>query len=54
MLLYFKILKRLKEHKLVGVVSVGEVLYVLSKMQLIVEAGGRSCLCALPKKTRAF
>lgn len=48
---YFKILRRLREKNLVGVVSVREVLYVLSKMQMIVEAGGREYLCALPKKT---
>jgi len=52
--LYFKILCRLRERGLVGVVSVGEVLFVLSKMQMIVEASGREYLCALPKKTGAI
>jgi hypothetical protein len=51
MRLYFKILLRLRERGLVGVVSVREVLYVLSKMRMIVEANGREYLCALPKKT---
>jgi transposase len=51
MRLYFKILQRLREKGLVGVVSVREVLYSLSKMQMIVEASGREYLCALPKKT---
>ncbi|MDR0372243.1 MAG: transposase, partial [Nitrososphaerota archaeon] len=51
MRLYFKILMRLRERGLVGVVSVREVLYVLSKMQMVVEVGGREYLCALPKKT---
>jgi hypothetical protein len=51
MRLYFKILQRLRERKLVGVVSVREVLFTLSKMQLIVETSGRKYLCALPKKT---
>jgi transposase len=51
MRLYFKILQRLRERKLVGVVSVREVLFVLSKMRMIVEASGREYLCALPKKT---
>ena len=51
MRLYFKILMRLRERGLVGVVSVREVLFVLSKMRMIVEANGREYLCALPKKT---
>ncbi|MDR0470162.1 MAG: transposase [Nitrososphaerota archaeon] len=51
MRLYFKILQRLHERKLVGKVSVREVLYTLSKMQMIVEPNGREYLCALPKKT---
>jgi len=51
MRLYFKILCRLHEKDLVGVVSVREVLYALSKMQMIVEVGGREYLCALPKQT---
>jgi transposase len=48
--LYFKILCRLRERGLVGVVSVREVLFVLSKVRVIVEAGGDEYLCALPKK----
>jgi len=40
MRVYFKILRRLRERGLVGVVSVREVLYVLSKMRIIVEANG--------------
>ena len=51
MRLYFKILLRLRERGLVGVVSVRDVLYSLSKMQMIVETSGREYLCALPKKT---
>ncbi|MDR0461398.1 MAG: transposase [Nitrososphaerota archaeon] len=51
MRLYFKVLQRLREWGLVGVVSVREVLYCLSKMQMIVETSGREYLCALPKKT---
>jgi len=48
---YFKILRRLREYDLVGVVSVREVLLLLSKMRMVVEVGGREYLCALPKKT---
>jgi len=51
MRLYFKILQRLRERELVGVVSVREVLFELSKMRMIVEASGNEYLCALPKKT---
>jgi transposase len=51
MRIYFKILQRLREHKLAGKVSVREVLYLLSKMQMIVEPNGQEYLCALPKKT---
>ena len=51
MRLYFKILRRLRERGLVGVVSVREVLLLLSKMRMVVEAGGREYLCALPKRT---
>jgi len=51
MRLYFKILRRLREHGLVGKVSVREVLFELSKMRLVVEASGKEYLCALPKKT---
>ena len=49
--IYFKILQRLHECDLVGKVSVREVLYLLSKMQMIVEPSGKEYLCALPKKT---
>ena len=51
MRIYFKILQRLHERDLVGKVSVREVLYLLSKMQMIVEPSGKEYLCALPKKT---
>jgi hypothetical protein len=51
MRLYFKILRRLHERKLVGRVSVREVLFLLSKMRMIVERNGCEYLCALPKKT---
>ena len=51
MRIYFKILQRLHECDLVGKVSVREVLYLLSKMQMIVEPSGKEYLCALPKKT---
>jgi transposase len=51
MRIYFKILQRLHERKLVGRVSVGEVLLLLSKMRMIVEQSGKRYLCALPKKT---
>jgi transposase len=51
MRLYFKILCRLREQGLVGRVSVREVLFVLSKIRMIVEVGGLEYLCALPKKT---
>lgn len=51
MRLYFKILRRLREHDLVGKVSVREVLFSLSKMRMIVERSGREYLGVLPKKT---
>ena len=51
MRLYFRVLQRLRERGLVGVVSVREVLLLLSKMRMVVEAGGREYLCVLPKKT---
>jgi hypothetical protein len=51
MRLYFKVLRRLRERSLGGKVSVKEVLYVLSKMRMIVEASGREYLCALPRRT---
>jgi hypothetical protein len=51
MRLYFKILRRLHERKLVGRVSVRAVLFLLSKMRMIVERNGCEYLCALPKKT---
>lgn len=52
MRIYFKILKRLRERRLVGKVSVREVFLELSKMRMIVERSGREYLCALPKKTQ--
>jgi transposase len=51
MRVHFKILRRLREKDLVGKVSVKEVLFELSKMEMIVERMGREYLCAIPKKT---
>ena len=51
MRVHFKILRRLREKDLVGKVSVKEVLFELSKMEMIVEKSGKEYLCALPKKT---
>jgi transposase len=51
MRLYFKILRRLREHDLVGKVSVREVLFSLSKLRMIVERSGREYLGVIPKKT---
>jgi|GEM_PF-796433 len=50
MRLYFKILQRLREKGLVGMVSVREVLFELSKMRMIVETNGKEHLCVLSKK----
>jgi transposase len=50
MRLHFKILRRLREKNLVGKVSVREVLFELSKMEMIVENSGREYLCATPKR----
>ena len=51
MRIHFKILRRLREKDLVGKISVREVLFELSKMEMIVERSGREYLCAIPKKT---
>ncbi|MEI6242901.1 MAG: transposase [Chlamydiota bacterium] len=51
MRIHFKILRRLRERELVGKVSVREVLFELSKMEMIVEQSGRQYLCAIPKRT---
>ena len=52
MRIHFKILRRLREKNLVGKVSVREVLFELSKMEMIVEDSGREYLCATPKNPR--
>jgi transposase len=50
---YFKILKRLRERDLTGKVSVNEVLYELSKVQLIVESEeDREYFAKIPKQAR--
>lgn len=46
----FRILKVLKEHKLLGKVSVNEVIFELSKMERIVEKSGTEYFAAVPKK----
>lgn len=49
---YFGILKRLREKELTQRVSVGEVLFELSKIQRIVEPSGREYFAAMPKRAR--
>ena len=49
---YFGILRRLREKELTRRVSVGEVLYELSKIQRIVEPRGREYFAAIPKRAR--
>jgi hypothetical protein len=51
MQLYFKILARLREQNLIGLMSVWEVLFTFSKVRLIVEESGRESLGAVSKKT---
>lgn len=46
----FRILKVLKEHNLLGKVSVNEVIFELSKMERIVEKSGTEYFAAVPKK----
>ncbi|MDG6990984.1 MAG: transposase, partial [Nitrososphaerota archaeon] len=52
MRVHFKILKRLRERKLTGKVSVEEVLFELSKIERIVEKNGREYYASIPKKAR--
>jgi hypothetical protein len=51
MRIHFKILRRLREKDLVGKILVREVLFELSKLEMIVEQSGREYLCAIPKRT---
>ena len=46
----FRILKVLKDHSLLGKMSVNEVIYELSKMERIVEKSGTQYFAAVPKK----
>ena len=46
----FRILKVLKDHSLLGKMSVNEVIYELSKMERIVEKSGAEYFAAVPKK----
>lgn len=47
---YFSILKRLREKNLTSRISVGEVLFELSKVMLISEKNGRKYLAKIPKR----
>ena len=46
----FRILKILKDHNLLGKISVNEVMFELSKMERIVEKSGTEYFAAVPKK----
>jgi transposase len=46
----FRILKVLKDHDLIGKMSVNEVIFELSKMERIVEKSGAEYFSAVPKK----
>ncbi len=46
----FKILKVLKDHNLLGKMSVSEIIFELSKMERIVEKNGTEYFAAVPKK----
>ena len=46
----FRILKVLKDHNLLGKVSVKEIIFELSKMERIVEKSGSEYFAAVPKK----
>ncbi|MEM3290808.1 MAG: hypothetical protein QW046_04760 [Candidatus Micrarchaeaceae archaeon] len=46
----FRILKVLKDHDLLGKMSVNEVIFELSKMERIVEKGGAKYFAAFLKK----
>ena len=46
----FRILKMLKEHNLMGKVSVNDVIFELPKMERTLEKSGTEYFVALPKK----
>ena len=46
----FKILKVLKDHNLLGKMSVNEIIFELSKMERIVEKNGVEYFAVVPKK----
>lgn len=46
----FSILKVLKDHNLLGKLSVNEILFERSKMERIVEKNGTEYFAAVPKK----
>ena len=46
----FRILKVLKDHNLLGKMSVNEIIFELSKMERIVEKSGADYFAAVPKK----
>ena len=46
----FRILKVLKDHNLLGKMSVNEIIFELSKMERIVEKSGAEYFAAVPKK----
>ena len=46
----FKILKVLKDHNLLGKMSVNEIIFELSKMERIVDKSGAQYFAAVPKK----
>ena len=46
----FRILKVLKDHNLLGKMSVSEIIFELSKMERIVEKSGVEYFAAVPKK----
>jgi transposase len=48
--IYFGVLKRLRERKVNQKISVDEVFYELSKIQKIVEKGGRNYFAKAPKR----
>ncbi|MFQ6077470.1 MAG: transposase [Candidatus Bathyarchaeia archaeon] len=50
--IYFNILKRLREKQLTQKISVGEVLFELSKIEKIVEPSGREYFAKIPKRAR--
>lgn len=49
---YFKILKRLRERDVTDRISVSDVTYELSKVQLIVDGSGERSLAKVPKRAR--